>query len=450
MSSQPKMISGPKDGQVISDTAAWGNKQQGLTVSTHEEKKARKRSFFGFGPKTRSSSDGQDSLFGDGATPPHSAYHGPIHQAFGAPLSEAVRHNAPGDVNVPLPAVVFRCIQYLDAKNAVLEEGIFRLSGSNVVIKQLRERFNTEGDVNLLKDDQFYDMHAIASLLKLYLRELPTTILTRDLHLEFLNATEIPNKSDKLAAMNVLVQRLPQANATLLKYLIAFLIKIINNADINKMTVRNVGIVFSPTLNIPAPVFAILLQNYEATFGIDPDEYELPSPVSEPETYGRPDPDPSTRFEPPARPTTSSGSGSPHRPRIESMRDYQRSTPTPPLTNFSHSSRGSPGPTAGSRQMYETQYMAPPQGAGPVPGSRPGYESSYGPPSGYESHSAGRPPATQPQPGPSYDDANGHLTPQDPTYGGSGKRRESAVFMGGMMGLQHQGSRSRLREETRY
>jgi RalA-binding protein 1 len=444
MSSQAKMISGPKDGQVIADTAAWGNKATGLSIPNHEEKKARKRSFFGFGPvKTRSSSDGQESLFGSdaGATPPQNAYHGPIRQAFGAPLAEAVRYNAPTDANVPLPAVVFRCIQYLDAKNAVLEEGIFRLSGSNVVIKQLRERFNTEGDINLLSDQEFYDMHAIASLLKLYLRELPTTILTRDLHLEFLATTELADKNEKLAALNALVQRLPQANGTLLKYLIAFLIKIINNADVNKMTVRNVGIVFSPTLNIPAPVFALFLQNYEAIFGIDADEYELPSPVSESDGMGRADAP--TRFEPPARPSTSSGSASPHRqPRMESMQQYQRSTPTPPLTNFQQGSRGSPGPPPAQRQMYEPGYLAQ---QGSAASARAGYESNV---AAYDNR--GHPPQAY---GGAYEEPSGNLAPYEQSYnggGGSNKRRESAVFMGGMMGLQHQGSRSRLREETRF
>lgn len=41
-----------------------------------------------------------------------------------------------------LPAVVFRCIQYLEAKKADQEEGIYRLSGSSAVIKSLKDRFN--------------------------------------------------------------------------------------------------------------------------------------------------------------------------------------------------------------------------------------------------------------------------------------------------------------------
>ncbi|KAG4219573.1 hypothetical protein PC116_g31948, partial [Phytophthora cactorum] len=235
-------ISAPKDPQLIPDGASWGGKT-GLAPPgpTIEEKKQRKRSFFGFGPRTRSSTDDQDPSYSSnaGSAPQIQAeQRGPIRQAFGAPLAEAVRFSGPFDANVPLPAVVYRCIQYLDAKNAIREEGIFRLSGSNVVIKQLRERFNTEGDVNLLTDDTYYDIHAVASLLKLYLRELPTTILTRDLHMKFVEVTEMSNQREKITSLAGLVQQLPLANETLLKYLIAFLIKIINHADTNKMTIR--------------------------------------------------------------------------------------------------------------------------------------------------------------------------------------------------------------------
>lgn len=68
-------------------------------------------------------------------------------------------------------------------------------------------------------------------------------------------------------AFHTLVRRLPRPNLDLLKALAQFLIVIINNADINKMTVRNVGIVFAPTLNIPAPVFSLFLTEFDAIFG---------------------------------------------------------------------------------------------------------------------------------------------------------------------------------------
>lgn len=41
-----------------------------------------------------------------------------------------------------LPAVIFRCIQYLEDQKADQEEGIYRLSGSSAVIKNLKDMFN--------------------------------------------------------------------------------------------------------------------------------------------------------------------------------------------------------------------------------------------------------------------------------------------------------------------
>lgn len=267
-----KAISAPKNAQVIQDAGSWGNRHNLMPISQADEKKHRKRSFFGFGTKARPAVE-EHATSEHGASLTQMAYdqHGPIRPQFGVPLGEAVKYSHPADVNVELPAVVYRCIEYLDAKGAIREEGIFRLSGSNVVIRQLRDRFNIEGDVNLLHAEPFYDLHAVASLLKLYLRELPTTILTRELHLEFVAVTELSEMAEKTATLNVLVHRLPSANLSLLQSLSRFLITIISHSDINKMTVRNVGIVFSPTLNIPAPVFALFLNQYDAIFGPETD-----------------------------------------------------------------------------------------------------------------------------------------------------------------------------------
>ncbi|KAI0966804.1 hypothetical protein F4678DRAFT_448216 [Xylaria arbuscula] len=441
-------ISAPRDPHVISDTSSWGSKtnllQPGPSI---EEKKQRKRSFFGFGPKARSSSDDQDPLYNSsgGSTPqPPAESRAPVRQAFGAPLAEAVRYCGPVDINVPLPAVVYRCIQYLDLRDAIQEEGIFRLSGSNVVIKQLRERFNQEGDVNIVTDETYYDIHAVASLLKLYLRELPTTILTRDLHMQFVAVTEMTNHQEKIAALSELVQRLPLANETLLKYLIAFLIKIINHADMNKMTVRNVGIVFSPTLNIPAPVFALLLQNYQGIFGIQPEEYELPSPTSDSDS--RPPAESQPR-----RPSTAGTTESPHRQRLVEQLQ-QRSTPTPPPNTAGLGLRatGTPPP----RQAYDSQYVSQ-QMPNAQANIRPAYESGFSAPPGYDSTAAAaafkQPTYDRPHYGygsPYEQDytssSNGML---DASFGNKSKRRESAMFMGNV--VSHQGSNSRLRDETK-
>lgn len=80
----------------------------------------------------------------------------------------------------------------------------------------------------------------------------------------------------KIQTFNVLVHKLPQANFELLRHLSSFLIEIVENANLNKMTVRNVGIVFAPTLNIPAPLISFFLTDFPDIFGTALDEASSP------------------------------------------------------------------------------------------------------------------------------------------------------------------------------
>jgi RalA-binding protein 1 len=421
-----KSISAPKNAQVIQDAGAWGNKQNLFAPSAAEEKRQKKRSFFGFGSsKSRPSIDSQDAGPNDSTSNLSQLafdQHGPIRPAFGAPLSEAVRYNHPADVpGIELPAVVYRCIEYLDAKNAAGEEGIFRLSGSNVVIKQLRERFNNEGDVNLITDDQYYDIHAVASLLKLYLRELPSTILTRELHLDFLAVTELRDLHEKISALNVLVHRLPSANNALLRYLSGFLINIINHSDTNKMTVRNVGIVFSPTLNIPAPVFALFLQQYDGIFGQEPDDHDFAAIQSV--TVNAP-------------PLTPEDIRSPRQQMFQALptpsydqQSFSQTQSFPQPQHYLPQQRSYDTGFTPLQPSYENQYQNFPTMAGPEYGSRA--STVAGP--AYEQFNGGNPAYRQ------YENSNG-LT-------GKSKRRESSMFGLGLG--QKKASSQKLRDERK-
>jgi RalA-binding protein 1 len=44
---------------------------------------------------------------------------------------------------------------------------------------------------------------------------------------------------------------------------------------------RNVGIVFSPTLGIPAGVFSLMLAEFNRVFNVNDDAYEVESPAVE-------------------------------------------------------------------------------------------------------------------------------------------------------------------------
>jgi RalA-binding protein 1 len=204
----------------------------------------------------------------------------PLRPVFAVPLTESLAIASVAN----LPAIVFRCIEYLEAKKAETEEGIYRLSGSSAVIKGLKDRFDHEGDVKLLQVDELWDPHAIAGLLKTFLRDLPTSPLTRDLHPRFLavmgelrsreglTIADLIDSSARVAELSRLISDLPPPNYALLRALTAHLILIVANSALNKMTLRNIGIVFSPTLGIPAGIFSELVSHFGAIFDDEPEE----------------------------------------------------------------------------------------------------------------------------------------------------------------------------------
>lgn len=83
-----------------------------------------------------------------------------------------------------VPQLVEKLINYIEM-HGLYTEGIYRKSGSANKIKELRQGLDTDvGSVNL--DD--YNIHVIASVLKQWLRELPSPLMTFELYEEFLRA----------------------------------------------------------------------------------------------------------------------------------------------------------------------------------------------------------------------------------------------------------------------
>ncbi|GJN91954.1 hypothetical protein Rhopal_004982-T1 [Rhodotorula paludigena] len=233
----------------------------GYDFKKAERQKKTKSSFWNFA--SRGSNDKNAST-----SPVQQLAAVPTRPIFGVPLKEAVSVSRirPG---LELPAIVYRCVEYLEAKNAEHEEGIFRLSGSANVIRMLKDRFNADGDVNLLQSAEYYDPHAIAGLLKQYLRELPDHLLTRELHNEFLRVIDLRDRRDRVNALGRLVARLPIEEYTLFRFFFAHLCLIAQNAETSKMNLRNLGIVFAPTLAIPQPLFSLFLVEFDLIFAVE-------------------------------------------------------------------------------------------------------------------------------------------------------------------------------------
>eukprot|EP00007_Cunea_sp_BSH-02190019_P000380 CAMPEP_0174234324 /NCGR_PEP_ID=MMETSP0417-20130205/4106_1 /TAXON_ID=242541 /ORGANISM="Mayorella sp, Strain BSH-02190019" /LENGTH=890 /DNA_ID=CAMNT_0015312669 /DNA_START=256 /DNA_END=2928 /DNA_ORIENTATION=- len=157
---------------------------------------------------------------------------------FGSVLSQACT----GDQLIP--DLVVNCIRYLDER-ALSTEGVFRLSGSAKDIEDYKAAYDRGDYVNV---DPEPDHHTVAGVLKLYLRELGEPLLTFDLFHEFLAADSAPDQGYRLRYLRMLINLLPKENQATLKYLMDFLRRVNDNADVNKMALHNLATVFGPNL----------------------------------------------------------------------------------------------------------------------------------------------------------------------------------------------------------
>jgi len=93
--------------------------------------------------------------------------------------------------------------------------------------------------------------------------------------LSFLAVIDFVDAQERIRELSYLIAALPLANYSLLRALTAHLILIVQNSNVNKMTMRNVGIVFSPTLGIPAGVFSLMLGEFNRVFNVDADHDDV-------------------------------------------------------------------------------------------------------------------------------------------------------------------------------
>jgi RalA-binding protein 1 len=100
--------------------------------------------------------------------------------------------------------------------------------------------------------------------------------------------SDLVDPQERITELSHLIAILPVSNYSLLRALTAHLISVVQNANVNKMTMRNVGIVFSPTLGIPAGVFSLMLGEFNRVFNVNDDASEAESAaVENPSTIPR-------------------------------------------------------------------------------------------------------------------------------------------------------------------
>jgi RalA-binding protein 1 len=138
-----------------------------------------------------------------------------------------------------------------------------------------------DGDIDLLANDEHWDIHAIAGLLKWYFRDLPVSVLDEQQtafvqsmgtpHPSFrvdpfteVQFTDLADPQQRIRELARLVSLLPLENYSLLRALCSHLILIIQHASENKMTLKNVSIILAPTIGKTLPIVTCHLLNFSS------------------------------------------------------------------------------------------------------------------------------------------------------------------------------------------
>lgn len=145
-----------------------------------------------------------------------------------------------------VPVVVEICTRLIELH--IIDEGIYRKVGQKQVVTSLRAQLN-HGILNIDINDYNWDNpHAVVSLLKCFLNELPDSLTTSHLYGDFIQVCRIDHHHIRLIAVKKLLRKLPIYNYETLKYLAAHLRRVAAAYQHNKMTIKNICIAFSQSI----------------------------------------------------------------------------------------------------------------------------------------------------------------------------------------------------------
>uniref|UniRef100_A0A452DK31 Rho GTPase activating protein 4 n=1 Tax=Capra hircus TaxID=9925 RepID=A0A452DK31_CAPHI len=159
----------------------------------------------------------------------------------------------------PVPLVVESCVRFINL-NGLQHEGIFRVSGAQPQISEIRDAFE-RGEDPLVEGCTAHDLDSVAGVLKLYFRSLQPPIFPPDLFGELLASVELEAVAERVEHVAGLLARLPGPVLVVLRYLFTFLNHLAQYSDENMMDPYNLAVCFGPTLlPIPAGQDPVALQ----------------------------------------------------------------------------------------------------------------------------------------------------------------------------------------------
>ncbi|XP_066192005.1 SLIT-ROBO Rho GTPase-activating protein 2 isoform X2 [Sylvia atricapilla] len=150
------------------------------------------------------------------------------------------------DSSQAIPLVVESCIRFI-SRHGLQHEGIFRVSGSQVEVNDIKNAFE-RGEDPLAGDQNDHDMDSIAGVLKLYFRGLEHPLFPKDIFHDLMACVTMDNLQERALHVRKVLLNLPKTTLIVMRYLFAFLNHLSQFSEENMMDPYNLAICFGPTL----------------------------------------------------------------------------------------------------------------------------------------------------------------------------------------------------------
>ncbi|XP_073771996.1 SLIT-ROBO Rho GTPase-activating protein 2 isoform X1 [Danio rerio] len=145
-----------------------------------------------------------------------------------------------------IPLMVESCIRFI-SRHGLHHEGIFRVSGSQVEVNDIKNAFE-RGEDPLAGDQNDHDMDSIAGVLKLYFRGLENALFPKEVFHDLMSCVSIESLQERAVHIRKVLLSLPSNILVIMRYLFAFLNHLSQYSDDNMMDPYNLAICFGPTL----------------------------------------------------------------------------------------------------------------------------------------------------------------------------------------------------------
>ncbi|KAG1122226.1 hypothetical protein G6F42_011678 [Rhizopus arrhizus] len=158
---------------------------------------------------------------------------------FGGSLEGyAIEHNR------TVPLIVVKCIESIEKMGGLQKEGIYRVSGRQTNIEQLKHQFELDEDKAVL---DAYDVFTIATVLKMYIRELKRPLFDFNVQTRSSYSKNMP-QIQRFQLMETKLSNLSLAHRSTLLYIVRHLAKVNASSQINKMNIPNLALIFTPVI----------------------------------------------------------------------------------------------------------------------------------------------------------------------------------------------------------